>query len=68
MTFLKPFYTLTDLLSGEKEVTISSVLPLISYIKELCQSDNGVGDESVDGQREIVNQLKIYITDYILTR
>lgn len=71
VSFLKPFCTLTDLLSGEKEVTISSVLPLMTYIKDLCAPTT---EEEVDvggfteSQLNMRNDLKKYIVDYMLSR
>lgn len=35
--FLQPFGVLTDLLSGDREVTISSVLPTLAHITDLCE-------------------------------
>ena len=34
---LEPFSFMTDLLSGNKDTTISSVIPLVEQIKKLCQ-------------------------------
>ena len=55
---LDGFNKLTDLLSGEKEVTISSVIPLLRHIYELC-----VIGEDEDGTltADIKSSIKKYI-------
>lgn len=54
---LDGFYMLTDILSGEKEVTISSALPLLRHIHKLCQTDEKDDDISTG--------IKAAILDYI---
>lgn len=47
---LQPYSDLTDALSGEKQITISAVLPLLDYIEELADGSVNADDEAVPGK------------------
>lgn len=38
---LRPFVDLTDGLSGEKMVTVSSVIPMLNHVRSLCTPGDG---------------------------
>jgi hypothetical protein len=66
---LKGFYELTDLLSGEQMVTISSYRPMVSHIQFLCSHGahnvdaENAGDEGDTLERTIKNDIQEYIND-----
>ena len=57
---LDGFNSLTDRLSGEKEVTVTSVIPFLRFICALCEHE--VGEE------EVSSKVKDVIKDYFSTR
>ena len=61
---LKPFEDLTDLLSGEKVVTVSSIAPMLSHIAELAQEVHDA--DSISGDK--VTDIRDNIWEYIKTR
>lgn len=61
--FLGGFEKLTDLLSCDKVVTVSSVAPMLKHIAGLCKTE----DEN-DGAKEVINQLKTGIWNYVSKR
>lgn len=60
---LGPFEELTDLLSGEKVVTISSVAPMLHHIHQLCTSPH-----PEVGEDERMPNILAKIYDYISSR
>lgn len=56
---LDGFHTLTDLLSGEKDVTISSAIPMLRHIGRLVDTEGDV-DESV---KEVLTVIKTYLQE-----
>ena len=72
--FLDPFNFLTDLLSGEKAATVSSVLPLVTHIKQLRDTTSNAeedGPSQEDGNQVVklmISDLKKAIWLYISTR
>lgn len=61
---LKDFAALTDALSGEKHVTISSVLPLLHHISSLADS----AEPPPEDEDNIDHDIKETIADYIIPR
>ena len=68
---LGPFHKLTDAISAEKSVTISSLHPLLQHVKQLCQvaadGDTEQSEESSTSEN-ISKALKTDIWEYINTR
>jgi hypothetical protein len=60
---LEPFEELTDLLSSEKMVTVSSVAPMLNHVKKLCMPLPG---EDVEDEKMV--ELRAKIWDYIIAR
>lgn len=66
---LKPFSSLTDGLSGEKMVTVSSVLPLITHVVELCKTPDHEEDEMPDeAAASMEKTLHDSISKYVLSK
>lgn len=59
LELLNPLAELTDMLSGEKYVTSSSILPLIGHIQDVC---------AFTETSELINDLKQRILRYIYPR
>jgi hypothetical protein len=57
---LEGFQQLTDMLSGDENVTISSVIPLLRHIFTLC--------ETTDDQSPMEKDIKVAIKNYFETR
>jgi hypothetical protein len=57
---LQPFSTLTDLLSGDTMVTVSSIMPTLHHIQSLCECD---GEEG-----EVAERIKNCVWDYFSQR
>lgn len=51
---LAPFNHLTDILSGEESATVSSVVPLITHIRELCAHKESDSELASDMKRTII--------------
>lgn len=56
---LSPFNILTDILSADETVTVSSVLPLITHIQELCKDS----EEDSDLGRDMKGKIIAYISE-----
>jgi hypothetical protein len=59
-TVLDPLAVLADLLSGESYITVSSVLPLIDHLQEICKL-------KADAPA-LVNRLNETVLTYLLPR
>ena len=59
---LEGFHILTDILSGEKEVTISSTIPLMRFIHGLCQTDEDDDELSTMIKESIMNYLNLKLS------
>lgn len=71
VTTLQGVHVLTDLLSGEEEVTVSSFMPLLRHIHRLCFPDNDAADD-VNHDQDITEpssnlawHIRTDISDYI---
>ena len=66
---LQPFSELTDLLSGEKCVTISSVVPILSHIFALCySSDDDDANLTDEVERDLRKNIHQRIWAYIKSK
>lgn len=59
LSALAGFHTLTDVLSGENEVTISSTVPLLRHIYKLCK----IKEDDHDVTCHIKREIKVYISE-----
>ena len=65
---LSPFSELTDVMCGEKAVTISSVYPLLMHIKKVCNDKEAAKDLPDEAHVEIFTSIRKAIQDYISER
>lgn len=68
MSALSGFPVLTDLLSAEKQVTISSVVPLLEHIYSLCQTVRIEEDKTDEDEVALSNSIRSKIKDYVAGR
>lgn len=65
---LEGFHTLTDSLSGENEVTISSAIPLLRHINNLCKTEKEE-DETSKAIKDTIKdyfQLKLQVPELLM--
>lgn len=61
---LEDYASLTDALSGEKHVTISSVLPLLHHISSLAENS----EPPIDEEETLNHDIKERIADYVVPK